>query len=86
MKKSNIATLIVFLLLMPATLYLGAKLPGRSYYKTLSPGLTPANFTAMCSAAVPADNATAYLQPTFSQIRRSTSLIFAPTVDIQLVS
>ena len=34
MKKSNIATLIVFLLLIPATLYLGAKLPGRSYYIT----------------------------------------------------
>ena len=34
MKKSNIATLIVFLLLIPATLYLGSKLPGRSYYIT----------------------------------------------------
>ena len=34
MKKSNIATLVVFLLLIPATLYLGAKLPGRVYYIT----------------------------------------------------
>ena len=34
MKKSNIATLLVFLLLIPATLFLGAKLPGRSYYIT----------------------------------------------------
>ena len=34
MKKSNIATLLVFLLLIPATLYLGTKLPGRSYYIT----------------------------------------------------
>lgn len=34
MKKSNIATLIVFLLLIPATLYLGMKLSGRSYYIT----------------------------------------------------
>ena len=34
MKKSNIVTLIVFLLLIPATLFLGAKLPGRSYYIT----------------------------------------------------
>ena len=32
MKKSNIATLIVFLLLIPLTLFLGTKLPGRSYY------------------------------------------------------
>ncbi|MBQ7341437.1 MAG: ECF transporter S component [Oscillospiraceae bacterium] len=34
MKKSNIATLIVFLLLIPATLFLGTKLSGRSYYIT----------------------------------------------------
>ncbi len=34
MKKSNIVTLIVFLLLIPATLFLGTKLPGRSYYIT----------------------------------------------------
>lgn len=34
MKKSNIATLIVFLLLIPATLYLGTKLSGQSYYIT----------------------------------------------------
>lgn len=34
MKKSNIATLLVFLLLIPATLFLGNKLPGRSYYIT----------------------------------------------------
>ena len=32
MKKSNIATLIVFLLLIPLTLFLGTKLSGRSYY------------------------------------------------------
>ena len=34
MKKSNIVTLLVFLLLIPATLYLGTKLPGRGYYIT----------------------------------------------------
>lgn len=34
MKKSHIATLVVFLLLIPATLYLGTRLPGRSYYIT----------------------------------------------------
>lgn len=34
MKKSHIATLIVFLLLIPATLFLGSKLPGRSFYIT----------------------------------------------------
>ena len=34
MKKSHIATLAVFLLLIPATLFLGTKLPGRSYYLT----------------------------------------------------
>ena len=32
MKKSNIATLVIFLLLIPVTLYLGTKLPGRGYY------------------------------------------------------
>lgn len=34
MKRSNIATLLVFLLLIPATLFLGTKLPGRGYYIT----------------------------------------------------
>ena len=34
MKKSNFATLIVFLLLIPLTLFLGTKLSGRSYYIT----------------------------------------------------
>lgn len=34
MKKSNIATLLVFLLLIPATLFLETKIPGRSYYIT----------------------------------------------------
>lgn len=34
MKKSMWATLLVLLLLIPATLYLGAHLPGRSYYIT----------------------------------------------------
>ena len=34
MKKSNIATLVVFLLLIPMTLFLGTKLPGRGYYIT----------------------------------------------------
>lgn len=34
MKKSHIATLFVFLLLIPATLFLGTKLPGRSFYIT----------------------------------------------------
>ena len=34
MKKSNIATLLVFLLLIPATLFLGTKIPGHSYYIT----------------------------------------------------
>ena len=34
MKKSNIMTLLVFFLLIPATLFLGMKLPGRSYYIT----------------------------------------------------
>ncbi len=34
MKKSHIATLVVFLLLISATLYLGTRLPGRSYYIT----------------------------------------------------
>ena len=34
MKKSNIATLIVCLLLIPLTLFLGTKLSGRSYYVT----------------------------------------------------
>ena len=34
MKKSHIATLITFFLLIPATLYLGTKLSGRTYYIT----------------------------------------------------
>ncbi len=34
MKKSNIATLIVFLALIPLTLFLGDKLPGKGYYIT----------------------------------------------------
>ena len=34
MKKSNIATLVVFLLLIPLTLFLGTKLTGRGYYIT----------------------------------------------------
>lgn len=34
MKKSHIATLLVFLVLIPGTLYLGTKLPGRSFYIT----------------------------------------------------
>lgn len=34
MKKSNIVTLLIFFLLIPATLFLGAKIPGRSYYIT----------------------------------------------------
>ena len=34
MKKSHIATLLVFFLLIPATVYFGARLPGRSYYIT----------------------------------------------------
>ena len=34
MKKSNIATLLVFFLLIPVTLFLGTKMPGRGYYIT----------------------------------------------------
>ena len=34
MKKSNLVTLLVCFLLIPATLYLGTQLPGRSYYIT----------------------------------------------------
>ena len=34
MKKSHIATLIVFFLLIPLTLYAGTRLPGRGYYLT----------------------------------------------------
>ena len=34
MKKSNIATILVFLLLIPLTLFLGTRLSGRSYYLT----------------------------------------------------
>lgn len=34
MKKSNIGILLVFLVLIPLTLYLGMRLPGRAYYLT----------------------------------------------------
>ncbi len=34
MKKSNIATILIFLLVVPATLILGSKMPGRWYYLT----------------------------------------------------
>ena len=34
MKKSNIATILIFLLAVPATLILGSKMPGRWYYLT----------------------------------------------------
>ena len=34
MKKSNIATIMIFLLVVPATLILGSKMPGRWYYLT----------------------------------------------------
>ena len=34
MKKSNIATLLIFLLVIPVTLILGSKMPGRWYYLT----------------------------------------------------
>ena len=34
MKKSTIATLLIFFILIPATLFLGTKLPGRAYYIT----------------------------------------------------
>ena len=34
MKKSNIALLLTFLVLIPATLFLGSRLTGRSYYLT----------------------------------------------------
>lgn len=34
MKKTTVATLLVFLLLIPATLFFGTKLPGRGYYLT----------------------------------------------------
>ena len=34
MKKSNLAVLIVFLILIPLTLFLGGKLPGKGYYLT----------------------------------------------------
>ncbi len=34
MKKSWIATLAVFLVMIPLTIYLGSKIPGRSYYLT----------------------------------------------------
>ena len=56
-----------------------------SLQNTFSPGFIPANFIAKWSAAVPEDNATAYLHPTFSQVIFSTSFIFSPTVLIQFV-
>ena len=34
MKKSGIATILIFLLAVPATLILGSKMPGRGYYLT----------------------------------------------------
>jgi len=34
MKKSNIATVLIFLLVIPATLFLGSRMPGRWYYVT----------------------------------------------------
>lgn len=34
MKKSTIATVLVFFLLIPATLYIGTRMPGKSYYLT----------------------------------------------------
>ena len=34
MKKSNVITLLVFFLLIPATIFFGMKLPGKSYYVT----------------------------------------------------
>ena len=34
MKKSNIAKLLIFLLVIPSTLILGSNLPGRWYYLT----------------------------------------------------
>ena len=36
MKKSHIVTLLVCFLLIPATLFLGTKLSGRSYYITIT--------------------------------------------------
>ncbi|CDC44975.1 uncharacterized protein BN719_00924 [Clostridium sp. CAG:58] len=57
-----------------------------SEQNTFSPGFTPASFTARWRAEVPVARATAYLHPTVSQARRSTSLIFSPTVDIQFFS
>ena len=44
------------------------------------------SFIARCRDAVPHERATAYLTPTFSATCHSTSLIFAPTADIQFVS
>ena len=34
MKKSTIATLFMFFILIPATIFVGTKLPGRAYYLT----------------------------------------------------
>ena len=34
MKKSNLATLLIFLLVIPATLVLGSRMSGKSYYLT----------------------------------------------------
>ena len=34
MKKANIVTLVIFLLIVPATLFLGSRIPGQGYYLT----------------------------------------------------
>ena len=34
MKKTNLATWIIFLIIVPATLFLGSKIPGKPYYLT----------------------------------------------------
>ena len=57
-----------------------------SEQNTLSPGFTPASFTAICKAAVPVDKATAYLHPILSHARRSISFMLLPTVESQFVS
>ena len=36
MKKSNIVTVLIFLLVIPATLILGSRMPGRWYYLTIT--------------------------------------------------
>lgn len=74
--------------LEPKTLVNSRLFLGCPYYTaiTLSPGLTPASLIDKCKADVPEDNATACFTPIFSLAIRSTSSIFFPTVDIQLVS